>query len=79
MALLTTGATDIARAYNIYDIAGNLYEFTEEIQDANTSNIIYRGGCFGGSPTHGACSKRWNEYQLKTDSRFGFRVMLYIM
>lgn len=79
MKLLSTGATDIARAYNIYDIAGNLYEFTEEVQDTSTSNIIYRGGCFGGDPTAGACSKRWEVYKLKTKNNVGFRVMLYIM
>ena len=44
--LLTTGATEATNLQNIYDIAGNVYEWTLEFY--NTSYpCVYRGGSYG--------------------------------
>ena len=41
---LNTGKTTFTMANNIYDIAGNCYEWTQEVGLEN--NRVYRGGCY---------------------------------
>ena len=87
MALLTTGATDIARAYNIYDVAGNLAEWTEESStDSSSVSTLetykdIRGGNFDGKGSIGGwmvcyCACRGTKSMTAYFS--GFRVVLYI-
>lgn len=76
---LTTGASDHNRAYNIYDIAGNLSEWVEESCVSNTiseiqTNHCIRGGC--SSYTNPACSRDIGNYGPQ--SEHGFRIVLYI-
>ena len=42
--LCTTGASDQNKACNIYDFAGNLYEFTLERHDSTYQSVVSRGG-----------------------------------
>lgn len=49
MILLSTGATDRNKILNIYDFAGNLYEWTLEYSGSVTSSCSRRGGYYGGS------------------------------
>jgi len=82
-ALLTTGATEIAKAYNIYDVSGNLWEWTEEISfyGGNTSDQyrIYRGGGFGSSMSPSpVCYRNGNHKVDSSNSSLGFRVVLYM-
>ena len=87
--LLSTGASDAAKRKNVYDVAGNLWEWTTESSyvasysnysktnfDVNTH--MRRGGSFanacGSSP---ACFRR-SEYATSTYVGYGFRVALYI-
>ena len=44
--LLTTGAVDVNRKQNIYDLAGNVYEWTLENTSSANSPCAYRGGDF---------------------------------
>lgn len=75
--LLTTGATNRNTALNIYDIAGNLYEWTLEnnVTDFNGS-CVYRGGSYyrdGATPasSYGTASA------LDFFNNVGFRPTLY--
>ena len=78
--LLTTGATKRNSVLNIYDFAGNLWEYTLEFSndyvDLNHPEIAVRGGAYsrdgatGGAASYGSCS--YNSYY---DFR-GFRTTL---
>ncbi len=85
--LLTTGASSQTEKYHIYDIAGNLYEFTEEASlkkegNANENNIqhhVFRGGTYMWTPTDSsACYRDGNSRSDYTAMNVGFRVVLYI-
>ena len=44
---LSTGASDDFKAYNIYDMAGNMWEWTTEIgTNTGTTYAVFRGGAF---------------------------------
>ena len=74
--LLTTGASDTFKAKNIFDLAGNVYEWTME---ANYSTSrVYRGGlyCYAGSDN--PASIRDGIDQAYSGTRVGFRSALYL-
>ncbi len=79
--LLTTGASEINRVLNIYDIAGNVSEWTLERYTANSNFPCgYRGGSYGyyGSASpFGPASSR--DFYSTSDSYVtcGFRPALY--
>ena len=87
--LLSTGASDAAKRKNIYDVAGNLWEWTTEASYAtnykNYSNTNFdenthmiRGGSFNNaSGTNPACFRKLF-YAANTNALIGFRVALYI-
>ncbi len=87
--LLSTGASDAAKKKNIYDVAGNLWEWTTEASyvasydkysktDFNVNTHILRGGsCANAFASSPACS-RSNGYAVNTGTINGFRVALYI-
>ena len=71
----STGASKIAESYHIYDIAGNLYEYTEESSDKHSQ----RGSSCTFSTESGAgATERENGYYDIGEYRTGFRVVLYI-
>ena len=82
--LLTTGASDHNRAYNIYDIAGNVWEWTEEVSYYSSAtsvanNRVLRGGCFASvSSTNPAAYRTGDHLVSHSSSDIGFRVVLYI-
>ena len=82
--LWTTGASEQAKKKNLYDVAGNLWEWTEETAVATTSNgvlashRVIRGGSFiYAYATYPACYRSYGTVTL-TSLHFGFRVALYI-
>ena len=73
--LLTTGASERNKAKNIYDLAGNVFEWTQESK--STSYRVYRGGSYysyGGNPV----SSRSSVGPSITSFNVGFRPALYI-
>lgn len=84
--LLTTGASEHNKAYNLYDVAGNLYEWTEESAVISSSletlatNRIVRGGSFVNTSNSTPAIIRAGNL-LGTSSNYfnGFRTVLYII
>lgn len=61
---------------NIYDMAGNVYEWTMEA--CYTDDRVSRGGLYYGSGSINSASIRFGSYPDSSDSFFGFRVTLYL-
>ena len=82
--LLSTGASDHNKAYNIYDVAGNLYEWTEESAASDsiktlTTNRVLRGGSLSSaSSSYPACFRYGSYTEEDTFYMIGFRVVLYM-
>ena len=76
--LLTTGASDTCKKMNIYDLAGNVSEWTLEY-NPDVNNGACRGGEYGGSGTniHKPAANRDYYNTLYIGPQLGFRVSLY--
>lgn len=77
---LSTGACDAFCKQGIYDLAGNMAEFTlEQYSKNNEYPCVIRGNYFtsGGSGIYGSCTSRSGLSMNYNDSRMGFRVTLY--
>lgn len=77
--IMTTASSKDTKKCNIYDIAGNLWEWTEELAlDMSNNYFMYRGGGYGraydGSP---ACFREYGDASF-TYTGVGFRPVLYI-
>ena len=86
MTEYTTGASKVAESYHIYDVAGNIWEWTEEIggPDPNGASVgpnfrVFRGGsCHNDSSSYPACFRHGDSDASRMGSCFGFRAVLYI-
>ena len=78
--LLTTGASDKTQKYHIFDMAGNLWEWTEEDSHATTSGqyrVLRGGGHIYNSGDYPVCYRSY--YTVGgTNFNIGFRTVLYI-
>ena len=74
--LLTTGADTSFSLMNIYDIAGNVYEWTLENSPDNQLPCTFRGGLYYNGVLDPA-SYRWNGKTYASIDFLGFRVSLY--
>lgn len=74
--LLTTGADKTFSLMNIYDLAGNVYEWTLEFY--NTSNpFVFRGGDYGFNGAGGPAEYRYGSYASNSTNNLGFRIGLW--
>ncbi len=82
---MATGASDNAKLKNIYDMAGNMYEWTTEYgyhngQTSGTKYAVRRGGSFSSYGSDSPVSIRRGNVSASDAGRpeFGFRVVLYV-
>ena len=74
--LLTTGASEYFKTKNIYDLAGNVWERTNE---AGSTIRVIRGGHYDeGGPSTPASNRYLHYLPEYWDSDLGFRPVLYI-
>ena len=62
---------------NIYDIAGNVWEWTLEKTDRGSLPCAQRGGDFYDTGSGSPAAKRNNFYTFSTNYSIGFRVTLW--
>ena len=74
--LLTTGATERNSSKNIYDVAGNCYEWTTEAN--GTSYRVVRGGDYFSDGSDIPASYRGDNYPTGSNSVGSFRPLLYV-
>ena len=75
--LLTTGATEQSKVMNIYDIAGNVWEWTLE-KTSDTDNLCaYRGGFYSFTGSDFPASNRSYDNTTYSFNIVGFRVSLF--
>lgn len=73
--LLKTGASEETKAKNIYDIAGNVYEWT--VETAGNEAKVVRGGCYVVNIGQLAAS-RYSYNNNTANNAIGFRISFYI-
>lgn len=85
--ILTTGSTEQVKKMNLYDVAGNLWEWTQETayhpsltygNNSNNNTYILRGGSFVDKYAENPVVFRTLSYGPSTGCMCGFRVALYI-
>ena len=70
---LNTGLT--TALCNIYDMGGNVGEFTTELNPGTSETVVLRGGCcYDNSPA----GYRWDNYSGGAVSDYGFRATLFL-
>ena len=75
--LLGTGVTDYTKKNNIYDLAGNCWEWTTESDSSSTR--VYRGGsCYGNGFGYPACNRNDSLSAVYSDYDISFRSALYV-
>ena len=78
--LLTTGASATTEKYHMFDLAGNLWEWTEEDSHYATSGQyrVFRGGCYFNHSN--GCPACYRHFDLVSTTLLGvgFRPVLYI-
>ena len=76
---MTTASSEDTKKCNIYDMAGNLWEWTEEIaNDLSNNYYMLRGGSFGVDYASRPACYRISDLALGTYTSFGFRPVLFI-
>jgi len=83
--LLSTGASEHNKAYNLYDVAGNLWEWTDEsaakydsIGTLATNRVLRGGSIQNASSAYPVCFRNDNYSATNTNGHAGFRTVLYI-
>ena len=74
--LIETGEYEETEKNHIYDLAGNLWEWTTELHSIRGK--VYRGGSYVYPGSEGNCSNRHDEVSGDKISYIGFRTALYI-
>ena len=70
---LNTGLT--TALCNIYDMGGNVGEFTTELNPGTSATVVLRGGL---SYNYYPAGYRWDDYSGHADSYYGFRATLFL-
>ena len=75
--LLTTGASDACKKMNIYDLAGNVWEWTLEYTATTSHPCANRGGSYYSLGSGYPASYRDNNRATFSNSNLGFRSTLF--
>ena len=75
--LLTTGADSSFSIMNIYDIAGNVWEWTLEYTSISYSPCAGSGGNYYSAGSRSPASDRGGSYETSINNCLGFRLSLY--
>ena len=75
--LLSTGASEKTKILNIYDFAGNAFEWTLRKSSGYNNFSVYRGGCCGNTGNDGYASVEWTNAVGEGNCFFSFRPALY--
>ena len=73
--LIFTGASEYTKNHNIYDLAGNLYEWTQE---AMSDKRIVRGGNYVSESVGHSAQFRFAFDETETINSIGFRITMFI-
>ena len=73
---IPTGSSDYTKANNIYDLAGNVYEWTMEAYGIDIRNL--RGGSYSVTGSYGPASNRLGYGTYGSGSLYGCRAALYV-
>lgn len=75
-----SGMLETYARYHIYDTAGNLWEWVEQVASDSLSNVAFtlRGGSFYNDASTYPASYRVYAYASNTSTNYGFRVALYL-
>ena len=78
--IFSTGANSDYEKYHIYDVSGNLWEWTQELAFNNNTDesFMFRGGSFDSIYGLRPASFRAIGIATRTDTMLGFRVALYL-
>ena len=71
----TTGASKKTEAYHTYDVAGNVFEWTEEIGQGTSYRVYRSGDC---ATNYQACCRHGYYTVSGVNFTIGFRTVLYI-
>ena len=74
--LIPTGSTEYSKANNIYDMAGNTWNWTLELRGTKTH--VLRGSCYSNPGSQCDASRRSHDYPTVGYDNNGFRAYLYI-
>ena len=75
--LVTTGTSEKNKVMNIYDVAGNVLEWTLEKTSATSHPCAYRGGYFSLTGSNFPAAGRVNDTTGYSGGSIGFRVSLF--
>jgi len=73
---IPAGASEQTKANNIYDLAGNVYDWTMEAY--GSLNRVYRGGGYGYTSTYSSARSRNSNSPTSSSDPYGARAALYI-
>ena len=75
--LVTTGTSEKNKVMNIYDVAGNVWEWTLEKASGTDRPCANRGGCFYDTGSNTPAAYRGDNSTDGSDGGVGFRVSLF--
>ena len=73
---IPSGSSEYTKANNIYDLAGNVYDWTVEAD--NSFGRVLRGGRYSFTATISPAGYRGYSYSVNSNNFFGYRAILYI-
>lgn len=59
--------------YGVYDMSGNVWEWTDSKLQSNLNDRVLRGGSYTRPDYHDRCANRYNSMPSVKDEEFGFR------